>query len=289
MRVSESVYQFFFHPLADHHTNDTKIAATITLVALSILSGFLYLIPFAAINLCDRFNGKRVVTKPSAPVKGAERVRKIFKEKAENIEEQKSGKDNPSIITMAAEQKVKTTPVKQAKGSSIKKVSTPVPSVVATAADMQKVQVVKKRHKEQLESFEKWAKNGQWEMFHHQHSHYDWWMFPINRSSAGQGTKYTVHKAEIETLKNDPEFMRDYLRGAELVAKSWGWDIKAGAPVAMPMPAQHWEDWPVRLGKMADSLRLFGQENYRHNMKSFALQRLNVHSLEPWVLKALGF
>lgn len=151
-----------------------------------------------------------------------------------------------------------------------------------------KVQTVKKKHKWQLEQFEKWARQGKWHMFHHDNSHYDWWMFPVSRSSSGQGDTYAVYAPEIALLKSDPDFMRDFRRGAELVARSWGWDITTGQPASPCLPNQKWENWPVRLGKMADSLRLFGEESYRTNMRPFALQRTNWRSFEGWVKSALG-
>lgn len=50
----EDVYQFFFHPWSDEHSFETQIAATITDIALSILSGGLFLIPFLYFQWKDR-------------------------------------------------------------------------------------------------------------------------------------------------------------------------------------------------------------------------------------------
>jgi len=277
MKVEHNkIHQFLFHPLSEKHSAKTKILATITVVALSALTIFTFLIAFATINIKDNFKAKKVTEhktqkddQPTPP----EKVRKV---KELHI---------PSPIK-------KTTALKRPRPDhfdipwNISPTERTPPIVYQ--ADLQKLLTVQEKHKEQLVKFEKWAKQGRWEMFHHKNSHYDWWMFPIDRGSNGQGKKYTVYKPEIEALKCNPEFMKNYRRGAELVAKSWGWDITTGRPVANPKPSQHWEDWPVRLGKMANSLQLFGEEKYRENMKKFAIQKLNHHLFQDWILKALG-
>lgn len=68
---------------------------------------------------------------------------------------------------------------------------------------------VKAWQREQLDKFERWAAKGDWGRFHG--SHYDWWMFPIDRDSGGQGAKWTVYAGDVEELKRDPDFVRDYL------------------------------------------------------------------------------
>jgi hypothetical protein len=147
-----------------------------------------------------------------------------------------------------------------------------------------KAKTVKKKQAWQLAQFERWADAGQWNNIHS--AHYDWWMFPIDRSSAGQGSTYQVNKSNINQLKQDPEFMKNYRRGVELVAKAWGWDVIASQPIDSPTKDQKWQNWPVRLGKMADSLRLFGEEDLRASMRQYALHA-NLQ-LEGWILQALS-
>ncbi|ADI38712.1 putative uncharacterized protein [Waddlia chondrophila 2032/99] len=146
-----------------------------------------------------------------------------------------------------------------------------------------KAQKVKNKQYWQLKQFEKWAAEGQWNKIHQ--AHYDWWMYPISRSSQGQGTTYAVNSKEIAELKADQEFMQNYLRGVELGAKAWGWDIHLKKPVDHPSKDQKWQNWDVRLGKMADSLHLFGQHELRDSMRTYALNK-NL-TLEEWVWKTL--
>ena len=227
----QDVSQFIFHPWSNEHSLGKKIAATITDIALTILSAGLFLIPFIY------FQNVKVVTPPTPASKVAQ-----------------------SVLKPEAQ---KTKP---------------------TSTLSPKAQQVKEKQAWQLKQFEQWAAKGQWDCIHR--AHYDWWMYPINRSSAGQGSKYTVHSKEIAELKADPEFMRNYLRGVELGAKAWGWDIHAKKLVANPSKDQKWQNWNVRLGKMADSLSLFGQEDLRASMLAYALHAgLN---LEDWIWKALG-
>ena len=130
------------------------------------------------------------------------------------------------------------------------------------------IAALKAKHHRQLEQFEAWVRRGDWQAIHA--AHYDWWMFPIDESSAGQGLAYTVYEGDIVELKKDPAFMRDLLRGAELVAASWGWDLQAAVTIAAPAPDQRWQHWPVRLYKAAKSLLLFGCTGQFDSLKRYA-------------------
>ena len=46
-------------------------------------------------------------------------------------------------------------------------------------------------------------------------------MFPIDRSS-NQGLKYTVFKDDIQQLKSDIDWLKEYRLGAILLMQSWG-------------------------------------------------------------------
>jgi hypothetical protein len=109
----------------------------------------------------------------------------------------------------------------------------------------------------QLRQFEMWAEQHNWEAFHS--AHYDWWMFPIDHPSR-LGFAYTVYIDEVECLKANAVFMHNYLRGTELLMVSWGWDLKKVRNIDHPENGQSWHDWPIRLYKCAQSLKLFGRE-----------------------------
>lgn len=130
------------------------------------------------------------------------------------------------------------------------------------------VEGIKARHRQQLAQFEQWAAGQQWQRFHD--SHYDWWMFPMDRDSRGQGAKWTVYEGDVTELKQDPEYVRRYLRGVELLMASWGWDLEKEAFVPNPSPQQRWHHWPVRLFKAASSLRLFGFETEFASLQKYA-------------------
>ncbi len=125
------------------------------------------------------------------------------------------------------------------------------------------------RHAAQVAEFEAWAAAMDWERFHTEH--YDWWAFPIDRPSS-HGTRWVVDAGVAAELRGDQGFWRRYLRGLELVAASFGWDLSGGAPIEDPQPGQSWHDWPVRLHKMARSARLFGAEREFASLRELALR-----------------
>jgi hypothetical protein len=127
---------------------------------------------------------------------------------------------------------------------------------------------LKERHAQQINEFEKWAAAGNWKKFHN--SHYDWWTFPISRPSA-YGLAWTVYEGDVAELNQDPEFVRRFLRGEELVAASWGWDLQKADHLPNPAKVQRWHRWPVRLYKAAQSAQLFGHEDVFASLKKYAL------------------
>jgi hypothetical protein len=72
---------------------------------------------------------------------------------------------------------------------------------------------IKRKQKKQLEDFEKWAAEKNWKKFHH--SHYDWWMFPIELDSSF-GWAYTCFSGDIEELIKDKTYIENYKRGVEV-------------------------------------------------------------------------
>jgi hypothetical protein len=130
---------------------------------------------------------------------------------------------------------------------------------------------LKRKQVEQLAAFERWAARGDWQAIHR--DHFDWWMFPIDEASK-YGNAYTVYAGDIAELKQDPEYVRCYLRGVELLALAWGWDLAARQYVANPQRGQAWSDWPIRIYKAARSLQLFGYTDEFESLKKFALDLL---------------
>lgn len=63
-------------------------------------------------------------------------------------------------------------------------------------------------------------------------------MFPIDRNSGGQGAKWTVYAGDVEELKRYLYFMRDYLRGFELLMAAWGWVLSAAGLLPDSSPDQ---------------------------------------------------
>lgn len=142
-----------------------------------------------------------------------------------------------------------------------------------------KAEFVKKVHKKQVEAFRKAAQEGRWERFDHRNSHYDWWAFPITRMSS-YNDLFSVTPDDIELLKKDLEFMKRFREGVKLVVNSWGWDLDKDGPIIDKKATQTWIGYEVRLGKMADSLNLFGEKELLHRLQNFARQ----HDIkEEWV------
>ena len=128
-------------------------------------------------------------------------------------------------------------------------------------------EVLKSRQGEQLDSFEVWAFNNQWSSFHV--NHYDWWMFPIDEPSR-YGYAWTVYDGDVAELVKDKAYICDYLRGAELLALSWGWDFYQKKKIPSPQLDQSWQGWPIRLYKVSKSLKLFGFDNLFESMRAYA-------------------
>jgi hypothetical protein len=133
------------------------------------------------------------------------------------------------------------------------------------------IEKLKQTHQSQINEFEEWARQNEWEKFHY--NHYDWWVFPVDRRSA-YGVMWVVYPGDVEMLKVDAAFMHSYCRGVTLVAASWGWDLEARAPVASLQPGQCWHNWPIRLYKAAQSVKLFGIDAYFDSLRAYALTLL---------------
>jgi hypothetical protein len=133
-------------------------------------------------------------------------------------------------------------------------------------------EILKTRQREQLESFEDWAAKKRWRSFHD--SHYDWWMFPIDEPSR-YGNAWVVYDGDISELKKDEAYIRNYLRGVELLALSWGWNLYKCEKAQSPQRDQCWQGWPIRLYKASKSLKLFGLDSLFDSMKTFAKELID--------------
>lgn len=122
----------------------------------------------------------------------------------------------------------------------------------------------------------------------HSLSGFDWWMFPTDRHSTGQGSTYQLNGEEIEELRADAEFMESYREGVALIAASWGWDVANKQWISSASKEQCWAHWDVRLGKMLHSLRLFKERALRESMVLFGELLLKKGTrLSAWVVKEL--
>lgn len=129
------------------------------------------------------------------------------------------------------------------------------------------VEKLKSIHARQIAYFEEWAGTGNWRAFHT--NHYDWWAYSIDQRSRGQGELFNLPQAVIGQLKSDQEFVSRHRRGMELGMLAWGWDIQNKKSVDNPALDQRWQNWPIRLHKMAKSAQLFGYTDYYASMCAF--------------------
>lgn len=135
-----------------------------------------------------------------------------------------------------------------------------------TSLEFVGLEALKVRHAEQIDDFEGRARRGVWQEFHS--GHYDWWAFPIHRRSS-LGMRWVVYEGEILALKVDLCFGVRHRRGLELVALSWGWDVRRAGEISSPARNQCWQDWPVRLHKMTVSANLFGEIEIHDSLQEY--------------------
>ncbi len=127
------------------------------------------------------------------------------------------------------------------------------------------IKAFKAKQATELANLTRLANAGKWESLQtHSGSGFDWWMFPLDFATA-QHREYRVSASDIEELKEDEEFMASYRKGVILVARSWGWDIEKGEKIK-DNPKLKWVGYQVRLGKMLNSLQLFGQKDLHDNL-----------------------
>lgn len=94
-------------------------------------------------------------------------------------------------------------------------------------------------------------------------------MFPISEPSS-LGFVYVVYEIEITQLLEISGFNERHTEGAKLLLKSWGWDCETNSLILEPEPSQAWANWPIRLYKCAESMKLFGQTDAYESCLEFA-------------------
>ena len=247
------ICNFFLRPLHKDHSCLAKTASMITAFALTILTGGLYLIPL----LIAQLTGSRKVTVESG--------------------------ESAAPVTQVAQSVRVAPPAYQRRnyGAAIQRqLGNPTVDKVALIKMKQAGHLVKLQA---LADGDDWASLQQHTM--HPDSGFDWWMFPVDRSSASWGDLYAINANEVEGLKADATFMKSYRDGVILVAKSWGWDLESNEDVTDSV--QRWTGYNVRLGKMLQSLTIFGQADLHERLVAF----VDAHQLRPrlndWILPYL--
>ncbi|MFT4552852.1 MAG: hypothetical protein ACI9S8_001484 [Chlamydiales bacterium] len=272
MRIND-IGNFLLHPLSPQFSRPKKVCSVLSVISLVVITAGLFLIPFTIANLRNR------------NIQSKKEDYRVASIRTQNLQGKKGKASKPIGQIWNAQIQKESGHLRQRPRILRAKVSHNSTGVSA-ATDRTKVDVLKRKHAKQLAQFEVWARANEWQNF--ETSHYDWWIFPISRDSAGQGSSYTVYKNEIAALKNDPEFMKNYRRGVDLVVKSWGWDLSQNLEVQNKQPSQRWIGYGVRLGKMADSLRLFGEKDLHARLQTFAYNCARPKNLEPWVKRNLN-
>lgn len=231
----QSIHTFLLHSLSVISSSAKKVLSVVTSIALSILKRSASALTFTHVNGRNR---------QIKPINGNSKI----------------NKSTASILQSPPSQP------HPAPHTSINKEN------IILAVDQIKVDQIKQKLADQLKQFEAWAQTKQWQKIHR--AHYDWWMFPVSKPSAGYGETYAVGKGEIEALKADPAFMNSYKRGVALVVEAWGWDLdkEQVIPTANQANGQMWTGYGVRLAKMSDSLVLFGENELHKKLQVFFTQ-----------------
>lgn len=261
MNPVDTAYNFFVHPFAPEHSKLVTVASVVTIIALSILTNGWYAIILTAIHLFEYCKPELVEAFDSC----SNWVQGVAQNAAEVVHNALPavgagggpGREEAHLASIKAER------ARQSRNAFVG------------------IPALKEIHSAQLAVFEKWAQAGNWDCFHASNpnpfSHYDWWMFPMDNNSRGQGARYQVQLQERTALSEDVEFMRNYRRGVQLVLASLGWDVDLRRPIENPTNAQNYRGYTIRLIKMKRSLQLFGQGGYLQSLNEFSRQgRFNI-------------
>jgi hypothetical protein len=120
-----------------------------------------------------------------------------------------------------------------------------------------------------LSKLKEFEKNGNFKAV--RSSHYDWWLFPIDRDSSSKGSSYTLAKADFELLSKNSAFMANYCEGIKIVLSAWGWDADKCKDVSGS--GKIWDGYGIRLAKMANSIMLF-RDNCNDGQKKAELSNI---------------
>eukprot|EP01083_Nonionella_stella_P018003 50367_1 len=140
-----------------------------------------------------------------------------------------------------------------------------------------------------LQKFKVWDKQKQYDRFHH--SHYDWWMFPNDRHSWGQGKRYALFQKDIDELLEVDGYPQNYKMGTRLVLRSWGWDMDRMAFIEDGTRDQRWTGYNVRLLKMLYSTIILKQWDVYKSVYEFCiglLKKGHQFRSEPMMYEYLG-
>ncbi len=214
-------YNFFFHPLHADHREDIRGVSILTNVALTALTGGWYLVAFAAVHAREYMM-----------IQQAEQAAKAASSKPANAFD--------SIFP--AESRV----------------------VKFSHGDFVGIPALKKKQREHLKKLEDLAQQGHWTHIQKQTMHplssFNAWMLPTSSASEKHGDRYRLTPYNIEMLRNDAEWMKNYRRGVCLIAKSWGWDLNKFEDRSNK--TFHWANTRgslERAGTMLQSLTEFGK------------------------------
>ncbi len=111
--------------------------------------------------------------------------------------------------------------------------------------------------------FRESAANKHWNNIHR--DHFDWWQFPIDDGSRPEFNLRS--EDDIRSLKADASWLHGYKESIEIMALSWGWDVKGRKKVSI---GGSWDRKDVRLAKIIRSLWLFQEVEYFLSMQEFA-------------------
>jgi hypothetical protein len=105
-------------------------------------------------------------------------------------------------------------------------------------------------------------------------------MFPTSdygKNAPGEKGVFKVSKAEVEELKKNTEFMTNYREGVRLQMLSYGWDTETNSFITDRLSNQKYNNYHIRLEKLARSLGMFGEKNLHASVKTFAQQEKITH------------
>lgn len=111
--------------------------------------------------------------------------------------------------------------------------------------------------------------------FHTKNYHYDWWMFPmyIPPEWRWQQRNYdcSCNKEDVAILMADEEFFQNYIKGIHLYIRA--------------LEQKGWNDYPVRLARLLQSLSLFCQVG----LESFDKFENEIMALEKAAKRVIGY